>query len=136
MLDTWGDHADIGIRTNDDEASDALWAFANKAEADGDDSFSITEDLNKSAALTEAHQIWIIVNDAAKTGLLLAGIYRTLKPFAKKGGKFSLKFDGALKISRDEQDRLREIGCEISIETDSKVPSDEAPKELEDGRSQ
>ena len=124
MRDSWGDHADIGIRTDDTEAREALWDFANKAEASGDESFSVTEDIRKSA-LAEAHQIWIIVNDAAKTGLLLAGIYRTLRPFAKKGGaSFSLKIDGALKISRDDRNRLEEIGCKVSIERDRSGSSD------------
>lgn len=136
MHDTWGDHADIGIRTDNTEARNALWEFANEAEIQGDTGFQLTEDMKKSS-LAEAHQIWIIVNDAAKTGLLLAGIYRTLKPFAKKsGGLFSLKIDGALKISRDDQNKLREIGCEISIVRDVPEACDDDSKKLEDGRSE
>lgn len=136
MLDTWGEHADIGIRTDNTEARNALWEFANEAEAEGDTGFQLTEDMKKSA-LADAHQIWIIVNDAGKTALLLEGIYRTLKPFAKKGGgSFSIKIDGALKISRDDQNKLQEIGCEISIVRDTPDNGGDTVKELEDGRSE
>jgi hypothetical protein len=124
MMDRF-DTPDITILTNDGEATMALWRMANADRDSGNSSYEMAEKMQKAFTPERIHEIWIVVNDGLKSGVLLAGIYAALKPFTKAGKKIAIRFRASFKISRDDQDRLESLGCAIEFE------KPEEPKEIE-----
>jgi hypothetical protein len=115
------DHPDITIITTDNDASMAVWEMANRASDEGDTSFDIAEKLEKALVVERIHEIWIVVNDALKSGGLIAAIYAALKPF--KGKRISIRFAARITLTRDQKDRLESIGCEVVMEKESAQPT-------------
>jgi hypothetical protein len=113
------DHPDITIFTNDPDASWAVWEMANAAEEQGNKSFELSEKLERSFSLERLHELWIVINDGLKSGVLLLGLYgafKALKP--KEGRRIKMRFGGRVQISCEDQDRFRAIGVEIHFEKD------------------
>lgn len=113
------DDPDITILTNDTEFREALWDMANAAEERGDTSFALSEKLERSLTLDRVHEVWIVVNDGLKSGVLLLGLcgaFKALKP--KQGRRTRIRFGGRIQLSRDEENRLRELGIEVVLEKD------------------
>jgi hypothetical protein len=115
------DHPDITIKTTDNDASMAVWEMANKASDEGDTSFDIAEKMEKSHVAERIHEIWLVVNDALKSGALNAAIYTALKPF--KGKRISIRFAGRITLTRDQKERLESIGCEVAVEKETTQPA-------------
>lgn len=113
-------HPDITILTNDRDAAMALWGMANEAHDAGDSSFEMSERMQKAFKPERVHEIWLIVNDALKTGALLAAIYATLRTVDGLRSKtLSIRISSNLKISRDDKDRLESLGCEVRFEREA-----------------
>lgn len=98
---------DITILTNDAIAREAIW--------DLQDTFQVSEKLERSFSPERIHEIWLIANDALQSGALIAAIYKIFKP-AK--GKTTIRVGARLKLSKNDSQKLKEIGCEITFEKD------------------
>lgn len=127
------DKPDITIFTADDDASMALWRMANSAKDSGNSSFDMREKMQKAVTPERVHEIWIVVNDALQSGVLLTAIYaalKTVKGLSQK--KLSIHFRTGLKVSRDDQDRFESLGCEVHFEkdkTDISLPAPDADRD-------
>ena len=114
------DKPDITITTNDGEAAMALWEMRNEAKDAGDVSYDMAEKMKKAFTPERVHEIWLVVNDALQTGALFAGIYAALRTVEGLSSKsLSIRIGGRVTMTRDAQERLESLGCEIHFEKGS-----------------
>lgn len=111
------DDPDITILTNDPDASWAVWDMSNGAEEGGEKSFELSEKLERSLDLQRVHELWIVVNDGLKSGVLLLGLYAAFKALKPRDGRhITIRFGGRVQISKDDQDRFHALGIELIFE--------------------
>lgn len=118
MRDTYGEPVHIEVLTDDTDVMRALWQLQNDARDLGDDSFQVSQLLQRSATLAEVHQVWVIFNDVLKSATFLLPLYLALKPAVKSGKRFSIRVDAGLKIDRDALGKLSELGCTVTVVTE------------------
>jgi hypothetical protein len=121
------DDPDITIFTNDPDASWAVWEMANAAEERGEKSFELSEKLERSLSPDRIHELWIVANDGLRSGVLLLSLYGAFKALEpKEGRRIKIRFRGGIQISKDDQNRFRALGIEVTFE--KTATGDDTPK--------
>lgn len=110
MIDPFSD-PDITILTTDREAREAIW--------DLQDTFQVSEKLERSFTPERVHEIWLVANDALQSGALVAAIYKIFKP---SKGKTSIRIGTRFNLTKDDAQKMKEIGCEVTFEKEGDQP--------------
>ena len=122
MQDTFGEPIHIEVLTDDTDVMQAVWQLQNEAQERGDNSFQVTQLLQRSFPLAEVHQVWVLFNDLLKSAAFLSALYTALRPIVKPSKRLEIRLDAALKIERDQLGKFAGLGVLIKVVKQGEMP--------------